>query len=85
MEALREQGTVVWLRGDLGELYGRARRAGERPMLAGRTFEEVEALYRTREPYYSRAHLSVDTTGLGPDEVVARLLTALRQADVARV
>jgi shikimate kinase len=85
METLRELGTVVWLRGELRELHGRARRAGDRPMLAGRTFEQIEALYRAREPYYSRAHVSVDTTGLGPDEVVARLLAALRQNDVARV
>jgi shikimate kinase len=85
MEALRELGTVAWLRGDLWELCGRARRAGDRPMLAGRTLEEINALYRTREPYYNQAHLSVDTTGLGPDEVVARLLAALRQEDVARV
>jgi shikimate kinase len=85
MEALRELGTVVWLRGDLRELYARARRAGDRPMLAGRTFEDVEALARAREPYYGRAHLNVDTTGLGPDEVVGRLLAALGQDHVARV
>jgi shikimate kinase len=85
MEALRELGTVVWLRGELPELQARARRAGERPMLAGRTPEQIEALYRAREPYYRRAHVSVDTTGLGPDEVVARVLAALRPSDVARV
>ena len=85
MEALRELGTVVWLRGRLDELCGRARRSGERPMLAGRTPEDIEALYRAREPYYAQAHLSVDTTGLGPDQVVARLLAALREADAARV
>ena len=85
MEALRELGTVIWLRGRLDELCGRARRSGERPMLAGRTPEDIEALYRAREPYYAQAHLSVDTTGLGPDQVVARLLAALREADAARV
>ncbi|HSF01946.1 MAG TPA: shikimate kinase, partial [Solirubrobacterales bacterium] len=85
MEVLRELGTVVWLRGRLDELCERARRGGERPMLAGRAPQDVEALYRAREPYYARAHLSVDTTGLGPDQVVARVLAALRQADAARV
>jgi shikimate kinase len=85
MEALRELGTVVWLRGRLDELCERARRSGERPMLAGRAPEDVEALYRAREPYYAQAHLSVDTTGLGPDQVVARVLAALREADAARV
>jgi shikimate kinase len=85
MPALRELGTVVWLRGSLTDLCERARRGGERPMLAGRTPEQIEVLYHEREPYYAQAHVSVDTTGLGPDQVVARLLAALREADAARV
>lgn len=78
MEALRALGTVVWLRGDVAALAERARRSGNRPMLAGRTGEEIEALYRQREPFYRQAHLTVDTTGLGVDQVVGRVLTALR-------
>jgi len=85
MEALRELGTVVWLRGHLPELLIRARRAGARPMLSSRTPEEIEALFRAREPYYARAHLSVDTAGLGIDQVVARLLATLRDSHAARV
>jgi shikimate kinase len=85
MEALRQMGVVVWLRGQLEDLCERARRTGQRPMLAGRTREEIETLYRQREPYYARAHHSVDTTGLGPDQVVARVLAALRETDAARV
>jgi shikimate kinase len=84
MEALRELGTVVWLRGELAELLARARRAGARPMLDGRTSAEIEALYRAREPFYARAHLTVDTLGLGIDQVVGRLLVALRDTHVAR-
>lgn len=78
-EALKALGTVVWLRGDFDTLYERARRAGERPMLAGRGREEVEALYREREPYYRQADLTVDTTGIGPDQVATRVLLALRE------
>jgi shikimate kinase len=85
MEALRELGVVVWLRGELRELCERARRSGDRPMLAGRSSAEIEALYRQREPYYARAHVTVDTTGLGPDEVVSRVLAGLRDGHVARV
>ena len=77
MEDLRALGTVIWLAGDFDALYERALRAGERPMLAGRSRDEVEALYRSREPDYRQADLTVDTTGLGPDEVVARILGAL--------
>ena len=79
-EALRALGTVVWLAGDFDTLYERARRAGERPMLAGRTAEEVAALYRARAPYYEQAHLTVDTTAVGPDQVAGRVLAALRGA-----
>jgi shikimate kinase len=79
MDALRELGTVVWLHGDLRQLSERARSQGERPMLGGRSFEEIEALYRQREPYYACAHLAVDITDLGPDQVVARVLAALRE------
>src|SRR2546428_12469597 len=67
MEALRALGTVVWLRGDLPELLERARRSGDRPMLEGRTPRQIEALYRERETYYGRAHLTVDTAGLSVD------------------
>lgn len=85
MDALRELGTVVWLRGDLDELLTRARRSGVRPVLEGRTAEEIEALYRAREPHYAQAHLVVDTVGLGVDQVVARILAALRARHVAPV
>jgi shikimate kinase len=85
MEALRELGTVVWLRGELCELLERARRGGERPMLEDRSFAEVATLYHEREPYYREAHVTVDTAGLGVDAVVGRLLARLREAHAARV
>ena len=78
-EALKALGTVVWLHGDFDALYERARRAGERPMLAGRGREEVLALYRAREPYYRQADLTVDTTRINPDQVATRVLLALRE------
>jgi len=79
MESLRALGTVVWLRGDLAELLARARRAGQRPMLDSRSAAEVEALYRTREPYYARAQVTIDTAGLTIDQVVHRIVIALRE------
>jgi shikimate kinase len=85
MERLRALGTVVWLRGDLAALLARARRAGNRPMLVGRTVEELQALYRAREPYYRQAHVTVDTAGLGVDQVVRRILAAVRETDGTRV
>jgi len=84
MELLRELGTVVWLDGDVRELHTRATRIGNRPMLDGRTMAEIEELYRSRQPYYGQAHITIDTTGLGADQVVARVLAALREAHALR-
>ncbi len=77
LEALRATGTIVWLAGDFAALYERALRGGDRPMLQGKTREQIEALYEGRRPFYSRADLSVETTGLNPDQVAARVAAAL--------
>lgn len=84
MELLRELGTVVWLDGDVRELHARASHIGNRPMLEGRSIAEIDELYRVRQPYYRRAHIAIDTTGLGADQVAARVLAALRDAHVVR-
>jgi shikimate kinase len=78
-EALRAIGTVVWLSGDFGALYERALRGGDRPMLSGKTREQAEALYAARRPFYAGADLTVDTTGLNPDQVAARVTAALAE------
>ena len=77
-ELLRTLGTMVWLSGDFDVLYERALGMGQRPMLASRSREEADALYRARIAFYSRADLIVDTTVLGPDQVVARVIAELR-------
>jgi len=81
MDALKSLGIVVWLDGDFRELHERASRTGDRPMLEGRSFADVEALYRQRTAFYRQAHLTVDPTGLGIDEVVSRVLRGLRDLD----
>jgi shikimate kinase len=78
-EALRALGTVVWLAGDFASLYARAQAAGARPMLADRRPEEVAALYESRVPYYRRAHVTIETAGLGPDQIAVRVCQALRE------
>ncbi len=83
LERLKALGTVVWLKGELATLYNRATRSGMRPVLANLSREEVEALHREREPFYARAHLAVETDGLGPDEVVHALLRALERHPVS--
>jgi shikimate kinase len=79
MDTLRALGTVVWLRGDVRDLLERARLQGARPMLDGRSDDDVAALYRAREPFYRQAHLTIDTSGRTIDQVVADLVAALRE------
>lgn len=79
MEALKAMGRVVWLAGDFDALYERALRSGSRPLLDGKPREEAVALYRAREPYYRQAHFSVDTSAMGVDQVVSRILSLLRE------
>lgn len=81
MERLRALGTVVWLAADFDMLYERASRLGGRPMLAGRSREEVAALYEARRAYYSRAHLAVDVGRAGVDAAVSRVLRYLRERE----
>ena len=78
MDALRKIGLVIWLRGDLRELLGRARRQGARPMLDGRSDDDLVALLKAREPYYGQAHLTIETSRRGVDQVVAELVAAVR-------
>ena len=81
LEALRAIGTVVWLGGDFGTLYERALRVGDRPMLRGKTREQVAALYESRKPYYAQADLTVNTDGLTPDQVATRVAAALAERE----
>jgi shikimate kinase len=78
LESLRALGTVVWLSGDFDALYERARRSGDRPMLANRTREDVAALYRDRSAFYRQAHCEVDTTGRGLDAIAGDVVRAVQ-------
>jgi shikimate kinase len=79
MERLKSLGTVVWLAADFEVLYERACRGSDRPMLAGRSREDVRALYEARKADYGQAHLAVEVSRLGVDGTVSRILRYLQQ------
>ena len=83
MDRLLQLGTVVWLAADFDAAYARANRTGGRPMLAGRSIEDAVALYRTRQEFYRRAHLAIDTSRLTIDAVVGRIVRHLRDRERA--
>jgi len=84
IERLRALGTVVWLAADFETLYERATRLEGRPMLAGRSREEVAALYEARKAVYGQAHLAVDVSGVGVDGAVGRITRYLRERERLR-
>lgn len=64
---LLQRFVTVWLKGDLGVMYERAGQEGGRPLLG--TFEDFEKLYQKRHAFYTQANLTVEITGLTPQEV----------------
>lgn len=85
VQLLREHGLVIWLTADsatLGQRLSGDQGSGEfRPSLTGQDpVAEVQQVLAQREPLYrAAAHLTVDTTGLAIDQVVKRILAAIRE------
>lgn len=78
-EVLMERAFTVHLGCDFEEAYRRASRQGGRPLALKRE-EDVASLYAERKDKYSRAHATIDTTHLSPDEVVTGVLRLLSPA-----
>ena len=69
---------VVFLHAELPELVARCTVEGKtRPLLS--TTESLEHRHNRRLPHYRTAHLTVTTTGLGPEEVADRVLIEVRK------
>jgi len=75
-EELLARAFTVHLECDLSESLRRARASGGRPLL-DQDAAAVASLYAGRKDKYARAHVSIDTTGRSPDEVVRDLLLRL--------
>jgi shikimate kinase len=77
--AMRESGTVVYLRARLESLWERTRHDSSRPLLATPDPRaKLQALLAEREPLYREmAHVTVDTGSPSTQTVVKRILAAL--------
>jgi shikimate kinase len=76
---LQEGALVVWLRADPGTLFARIPSDGSRPLAANRDI--MRALLAEREPSYSLADVTVDTTGQTPAEVADRVVEQIEQRE----
>jgi|SRR5579871_133755 len=70
---------TVWLKAAPEEHMARVRQQGDlRPMADDRAaMVELRAILESREPLYARAHVTVDTTGIGVDEAEEKLVGAI--------
>jgi shikimate kinase len=80
VEALRRNGTIIWLRADRQILLKRINQDQgtdtRRPTLTGKgTSEEIKEVMSLREPIYERAsEIQIDTSTLDVEGVVERIL-----------
>lgn len=76
---MRTRGRVVWLRAPTDVLVARAGAGGHRPLLDGDPGGVLEEMATARgELYRETADLVLDVDALDPDEVVTRILEAIR-------
>jgi XRE family aerobic/anaerobic benzoate catabolism transcriptional regulator len=87
-DLLRRSTVTVWLRATPEEHMERVVRQGDRRSIAWKggqksAMTQLKRLLATREPLYRDADITVDTSGLSPREVVARIEESLRRRGAA--
>ncbi len=90
MDWILAHGFGIYLNVPVGVLLGRLRkRQDERPLLAGMDADQLESFIRDtlirREPYYTRAHWTVEAAGMNPGEVESGLRKAWAQHQARQV
>ena len=73
--------TTVWLQADAADHMGRVAAQGDmRPMAASReAMEDLKRILEGRSAFYSKADLSINTSGRSEDQAFAALRTSVRQ------
>jgi XRE family transcriptional regulator, aerobic/anaerobic benzoate catabolism transcriptional regulator len=73
--------TTVWLQADAADHMGRVAAQGDmRPMAASReAMEDLKRILEGRSAFYSKADLSINTSGRSEDQAFAVLRTSVRQ------
>jgi len=76
---------TIWLRADVDILLARVARRNNRPLLkSGDKRATLERLIAERYPVYAEAAITVESGDGPPEDMVERVLDALRQHEIAR-
>ena len=80
---ISQGGKVVYLQADPQEAMERARRGGNRPMLAGDAAARWRALYEERDPVFDAvANVHVHTRGSSPQHAARKVMDMVMEHDV---
>lgn len=80
---ISQGGKVVYLQADPQEAMERARRGGNRPMLAGDADARWRALYEVRDPVFDAvANVHVHTRGSSPQHAARKVMDMVMEHDV---
>lgn len=78
MQALRENGVIVYLRAEPHTVFERTSGNSDRPLLQVEDpLKKINELLALRKPYYERADIIVDTDDKNPREVAEEILDRL--------
>lgn len=78
-QLMLNSGLTIWLNGNVQFIASRLRNSkNNRPLLNGinskeKLIEELQVLYGRREPYYSKAHWTIDAIDLNVNDLVLKL------------
>ena len=73
--------TVIWLRATPEDHWNRVIAQGDRRPMADHpaAMQELRSILRHREPVYAHAHITLDSSGIGPEEVAAAAYRRLEE------
>jgi XRE family transcriptional regulator, aerobic/anaerobic benzoate catabolism transcriptional regulator len=85
-ELLRAKATVVWLKAEPEDHWNRVVAQGDRRPMADNpdAMAELRAIHAARERLYAQAHLTVETSGVAPEDVAVAVERSLESREGVR-
>jgi shikimate kinase len=78
LKLLKESGTVFTLTAPAKTIYERTKKYAHRPLLnVAEPEKKIDELLQKRNRYYSKAHHTIDTTKISPEEVAEKIISLL--------
>lgn len=76
-EILNREATTIWLDPPFEVVWERVSRSNKRPLAAGKSADELRALWQSRREHYEHAHIHIPTSEGPAGQVVEAILEAI--------